>query len=189
MRIFDAAARPRGPCPVRCRAIPGADRRERTAMPTKGLLWGSKMTIEDQPCCTALKGAKPADRAEAAALAASRRPGVARRAHPRAQAAGKPDTEDHRLRRSEPPARPTIPQAPTGGLVADASLLRRDCRSLRGQHGLPDLGARRPHDTAGRRAGAVAIGPPCRRLGVQPDVRRRPQRHRPRPAIRRRCSR
>ena len=33
-------------------------------MPTKGLLWGSKMTIEDQPCCTTLKGAKPAERAK-----------------------------------------------------------------------------------------------------------------------------
>lgn len=43
---------------------------ERTAMPSKGLLWGSKMTIEDQPCCTAPKGAKAADPAEAAVLAA-----------------------------------------------------------------------------------------------------------------------
>jgi hypothetical protein len=42
---------------------------ERTAMPTKGLLWGSKMTVEDQPCCTTLKGAKPADQAEAVLLA------------------------------------------------------------------------------------------------------------------------
>jgi hypothetical protein len=47
-----------------------AQTEERTAMPTKGLLWGSKMTIEDQACCTTLKGAKPADRAEAATLAA-----------------------------------------------------------------------------------------------------------------------
>jgi|HubBroStandDraft_6_1064221.scaffolds.fasta_scaffold394335_1 hypothetical protein len=43
---------------------------ERTATPSKGLLWGSKMTIENQPCCTTLKGAKPADRSEAAVLAA-----------------------------------------------------------------------------------------------------------------------
>jgi len=43
---------------------------ERTAMPSTGLLWGSKMTIENQPCCTAPKGAKPADPSEAAALAA-----------------------------------------------------------------------------------------------------------------------
>ena len=39
-------------------------------MPSTGLLWGSKMTIENQPCCTAPKGAKPADPSEAAALAA-----------------------------------------------------------------------------------------------------------------------
>ena len=25
---------------------------ERTAVPTKGLLWGSKMTVETGPCCT-----------------------------------------------------------------------------------------------------------------------------------------
>ena len=25
---------------------------ERTALPSKGLLWGSKMTVESQPCCT-----------------------------------------------------------------------------------------------------------------------------------------
>jgi hypothetical protein len=43
---------------------------ERTATPSKGLLWGSKMTIEAQPCCTAPKGARPADQAEAAVLAA-----------------------------------------------------------------------------------------------------------------------
>src|SRR5260370_14530861 len=42
---------------------------ERTATPSKGLLWGSKMTVEDQPCCTASQGAKPADRAEAAVMA------------------------------------------------------------------------------------------------------------------------
>jgi hypothetical protein len=43
---------------------------ERTATPTKGLLWGSKMTVDDQPCCTASQGARPADRAEAAVMAA-----------------------------------------------------------------------------------------------------------------------
>ena len=44
---------------------------QRMAMPSKGLLWGSKMTIENQPCCAAApQGAKPADRAEAAVLAA-----------------------------------------------------------------------------------------------------------------------
>jgi hypothetical protein len=43
---------------------------ERTAMPSKGLLWGSKMTLENQPCCTVPKGATAADRAEAAVLAA-----------------------------------------------------------------------------------------------------------------------
>ena len=44
---------------------------QRTAVPSAGgLLWGSKMTIETQPCCTVPKGAKPADQAEAAAMAA-----------------------------------------------------------------------------------------------------------------------
>ena len=33
---------------------------ERTALPSKGLLWGSKMTIENQPCCTPSPGAKAA---------------------------------------------------------------------------------------------------------------------------------
>jgi hypothetical protein len=42
---------------------------ERTAMPSKGLLWGSKMTIEAQPCCTQASGAKLPDKAEAAVLA------------------------------------------------------------------------------------------------------------------------
>lgn len=41
---------------------------ERTAMPTKGLLWGSKMTVETGPCC-AQPGAKPGDAKESAALA------------------------------------------------------------------------------------------------------------------------
>lgn len=46
--------------------IPAA---ERTAVPSKGLLWGSKMTIEAQPCCAPTTGAKPSgDRTEAAAL-------------------------------------------------------------------------------------------------------------------------
>jgi hypothetical protein len=39
--------------------------KERTAMPSKGLLWGSKMTIESQP----LPASKSGDRAEAAVLA------------------------------------------------------------------------------------------------------------------------
>jgi hypothetical protein len=43
---------------------------ERTAIPSKGLLWGSKMTVENEPCCTAPKGAKAADPSEATALAA-----------------------------------------------------------------------------------------------------------------------
>ena len=43
---------------------------ERTAIPSKGLLWGSKMTMENQPCCTAPKGGKAADPTEAATLTA-----------------------------------------------------------------------------------------------------------------------
>lgn len=43
---------------------------ERTAVPSKGLLWGSKMTIENAPCCAASPGSKPAERSEAAAMAA-----------------------------------------------------------------------------------------------------------------------
>ncbi|MFZ5778597.1 MAG: hypothetical protein ACOY4R_00130 [Pseudomonadota bacterium] len=42
---------------------------ERTALPSKGLLWGSKMTLESEACCTALPGAKLPDRTEAAVLA------------------------------------------------------------------------------------------------------------------------
>jgi hypothetical protein len=38
---------------------------DRTAMPSKGLLWGSKMTIESQP----IQGSKPVDRSEATVLA------------------------------------------------------------------------------------------------------------------------
>ena len=41
----------------------------RTATPTKGLLWGSKMTVESEPCCTLMQGAKAGDRSEAAVLA------------------------------------------------------------------------------------------------------------------------
>ena len=41
----------------------------RTATPTKGLLWGSKMTVETEPCCTPRQGAKAGDRKEAAVLA------------------------------------------------------------------------------------------------------------------------
>jgi hypothetical protein len=42
---------------------------QRTAVPSTGLLWGSKMTVENQPCCTAPQGARSADRSEAAVLA------------------------------------------------------------------------------------------------------------------------
>ncbi|WP_421996914.1 hypothetical protein [Reyranella sp.] len=45
------------------------DPRVRTATPSKGLLWGSKMTVESGPCCAAQKGAKAGDPAEAAVLA------------------------------------------------------------------------------------------------------------------------
>jgi hypothetical protein len=48
------------------------DMEQRTAMPSTSLLWGSKMTIENQACCTAPQTVKPADRAEAAVLAAVR---------------------------------------------------------------------------------------------------------------------
>lgn len=47
-----------------------AQTRERTATPSSGLLFGSKMTIETQPCCTSLRGTRPPDRSEAAVLAA-----------------------------------------------------------------------------------------------------------------------
>jgi len=48
-------------------AVPCSAQRdnERTAMPSKGLLWGSKMTIENQP----IQGSKPIDRSEATVLA------------------------------------------------------------------------------------------------------------------------
>lgn len=42
---------------------------ERTALPSKGLLWGSKMTVENQPCCTPSPGAKVADPSDLAAIA------------------------------------------------------------------------------------------------------------------------
>lgn len=41
---------------------------ERTALPSKGLLWGSKMTVEHQPCCAPIPGAKPVDRSDDAVL-------------------------------------------------------------------------------------------------------------------------
>jgi hypothetical protein len=44
---------------------------QRTAMPSTGLLWGSKMTVEGRPCCSPTRGVKPADEREAAALAAT----------------------------------------------------------------------------------------------------------------------
>jgi hypothetical protein len=45
------------------------DKAEQTLMPSKGLLWGSKMTIEAQPCCAPASGGKQPDKAEAAVLA------------------------------------------------------------------------------------------------------------------------
>lgn len=55
------------------------DAESRTATPSKGLLWGSKMTVESGPCCAAQPrskaGDKAADKAEAAVL-----PGLAERA-------------------------------------------------------------------------------------------------------------
>ncbi len=41
---------------------------ERSATPSKGLLWGSKMTLESEACCAALPGAKQPDRSESAVL-------------------------------------------------------------------------------------------------------------------------
>jgi hypothetical protein len=41
---------------------------ERTALPSKGLLWGSKMTVEAQPCCAPIPGAKPVDQSDAAVV-------------------------------------------------------------------------------------------------------------------------
>jgi hypothetical protein len=52
--------------PCGAQTTPGV---EHTAMPSKGLLWGSKMTIENQPCCKPASGAKASDQAEAAVLA------------------------------------------------------------------------------------------------------------------------
>lgn len=42
---------------------------ERTGTPSKGLLLGSKMTVENGPCCTATPGATPGDHEEAKILA------------------------------------------------------------------------------------------------------------------------
>ena len=54
---------------------------ERTAIPETGrLLWGSKMTFDNQPCCTAPQGVPSADKAEAAVFAAA--PGQASRDGP-----------------------------------------------------------------------------------------------------------
>lgn len=41
---------------------------ERTALPSKGLLWGSKMTVEAQPCCAPIPGAKPVDHSDTVVL-------------------------------------------------------------------------------------------------------------------------
>ncbi len=42
---------------------------ERTALPSKGLLWGSKMTVETQPCCTPSPGAKVAEPSDLTVIA------------------------------------------------------------------------------------------------------------------------
>jgi hypothetical protein len=46
----------------------GGKESARTAMPSKGLVWGSKMTVEALPCCAAPNGKLP-DKDEAAVLA------------------------------------------------------------------------------------------------------------------------
>jgi hypothetical protein len=45
---------------------------EHTATPSKGLLWGSKMTVESEPCCTTSPGMTPGDPSERAVLATVR---------------------------------------------------------------------------------------------------------------------
>lgn len=52
------------------------DQQPRTAVPSKGLLLGSKMTVESEPCCTGRPAAKAGDPKEAAVMA-----GVRDRAH------------------------------------------------------------------------------------------------------------
>jgi hypothetical protein len=47
----------------------GSDQQDRTATPSKGLLWGSKMTVESGPCCTPAPSAKAGDKEEAKVLA------------------------------------------------------------------------------------------------------------------------
>ncbi|MBV8190948.1 MAG: hypothetical protein JOY64_22425 [Alphaproteobacteria bacterium] len=42
---------------------------QRTATPSKGLLWGSKMTVEGGSCCAPIAGAMPGDPGEAKVLA------------------------------------------------------------------------------------------------------------------------
>jgi hypothetical protein len=44
----------------------------RTATPTKGLLFGSKMTVENEPCCAPQPGARAGDAKEAPVLASIR---------------------------------------------------------------------------------------------------------------------
>jgi hypothetical protein len=63
-------------------AVPcNAQTDERTAMPSTGrLLWGSKMTFDNQPCCTAPQDVPSADKSEAAIFAAA--PGRAFREGP-----------------------------------------------------------------------------------------------------------
>ena len=50
-------------------AASGHAQDERTATPTKGLLWGSKMTVESGPCCTTPPNARTSDREESKLLA------------------------------------------------------------------------------------------------------------------------
>ena len=132
---------------------------ERTATPSKGLLWGSKMTLESEACCAALPGAKQPDRAEAAVLVAI--PDRALRDGPilklklqggRTLKITDCDVEDaceaerfrtHRLAAWWPAL---------GTYVVNVKLYRRRPR-------LPGLGANRPDHECGSRAGAVAVRP------------------------------
>lgn len=59
-----------GATPAAAQPGPQADPNARTATPSKGLLFGSKMTIEKEACCAA--GSRGADPREAAVFAAAR---------------------------------------------------------------------------------------------------------------------
>mgnify|MGYP006289883545 FL=1 len=61
-----------GATPAAAQVAPQADPNARTATPSKGLLFGSKMTIEKEACCAA--GSRGADPREAAVLTAARDP-------------------------------------------------------------------------------------------------------------------